>query len=428
MSLAAALVCVLAPYVHAEDDAVVRAARVYVKAAQEARKAGRRRPRSRPRSRPPRCGRTTAASSSSWPRPTPRPAGRRGDGVAAGRGGHGVPVPHRRPRRAARLSGAAGVRRRPGRARAQPAAEGDEHGRLHVRPRPGLVPEGLAYDAASDSFFVEQRARAADPEGRPVARSLTPFADRSAGLWAALGLAVDAPRRRLWVGHRRPARDGGRPARRRGAIRARGPRLDDRPRVVARYELPAGSAARARRRDRRRRPATSSRRTARHPPSIGCRPNGRALETIAAGEPFVSLQGLALSADGERLFVADYAKGDLRDRPRLAPRPPPGRAAHGGDPRDRRPVSRGRCRSSPSRTAPTPPRLLRLRRRGREASRRSRSSTPVIPRRPDPTLGVVVGDRFFYIGNSQWRAARPGGQMDPAVKPEDPVILGLVLR
>jgi hypothetical protein len=40
---------------------------------------------------------------------------------------------------------------------------------------------------------------------------------------------------------------------------------------------------------------------------------------------------------------------------------------------------------------------------------------------------VVVGDRFYYIGNSQWEAARPGGQVDPAVKQEDPVILGLEL-
>jgi hypothetical protein len=49
------------------------------------------------------------------------------------------------------------------------------------------------------------------------------------------------------------------------------------------------------------------------------------------------------------------------------------------------------------------------------------------PAATDPTLGVVVGNRFFYIGNSQWSAAQPGGKMDSAVKPEDPVILGLDL-
>jgi hypothetical protein len=46
----------------------------------------------------------------------------------------------------------------------------------------------------------------------------------------------------------------------------------------------------------------------------------------------------------------------------------------------------------------------------------------------DPTLGVVAGDRFYYIANSQWPAARPGGEMDPAVKLQDPVILGFALQ
>ncbi len=71
-----------------------------------------------------------------------------------------------------------------------------------------------------------------------------------------------------------------------------------------------------------------------------------------------------------------------------------------------------------------PPRLLRL---GIEGDRIA--SVEVLdaghPSAPDPTLGVVVGNRFFYIGNSQWESARPGGQVDPSVKLEDPVILGL---
>jgi len=151
---------------------------------------------------------------------------------------------------------------------------------------------------------------------------------------------------------------------------------------------------------------------------------GRALEPIAAGEPFVSLQGLALSADGQRLFVADYAKGifaveidsrrvRLLDAPRTA-------GILGID---------GLYRAGESligvQNGTAPPRLLRL---GIEGDRIT--SVEVVdaghPSAPDPTLGVVVGSRFFYIGNSQWEAARPGGQMDPAVKAEDPAILELV--
>ena len=63
---------------------------------------------------------------------------------------------------------------------------------------PGLVPEGLAYDRGSDSFFVssvrQRRILRVD-----WSRASRTFADRGAGLWAALGLAVDEPRRRLWV-------------------------------------------------------------------------------------------------------------------------------------------------------------------------------------------------------------------------------------
>src|SRR5258708_37946377 len=51
---------------------------------------------------------------------------------------------------------------------------------------PRLLPEGLAHDAASDSFFVSSvRQRLILRVDR--SRQLHPFADRRAGLWAALG-------------------------------------------------------------------------------------------------------------------------------------------------------------------------------------------------------------------------------------------------
>ena len=74
----------------------------------------------------------------------------------------------------------------------------------------------------------------------------------------------------------------------------------------------------------------------------------------------------------------------------------------------------------------SPPRLLRLVVEGDRIA-----SVEVLdaghPSAPDPTLGVVVGDRFYYIGNSQWESARPGGQVDPNVKAEDPMILQVEL-
>ncbi len=418
----ALVACVLGRAAAAEDDAVVRDARIYVKAAQEARKAGR-----------------TQAALDSWLQAYAlRPhhgsivfelgaayaaAGRIEDATEWLKMVAEMGFPFRtedreelRPCReqpACRAALSAIERNR------EPKATSTVAFKLAA---PRLVPEGLAYDAASDSFFVSSvRQRSilrVDRSRRPQ-----PFADRRAGLWAALGLAVDAPRRRLWVATAAmpemadalPADEG------RSALVA----LDlATGRAVARYELPAG------------RPhvlgdvivgptgdvfTTDSTSPALYRLPAG----GRALEPIAAGEPFVSLQGLALSADGQRLFVADYAKGifaveldsrrvRLLDAPRTA-------GILGID---------GLYRAGESligvQNGTAPPRLLRLRVEGDRIT-----SVEVVdaghPAAPDPTLGVVVGNRFFYIGNSQWEAARPGGQMDPAVKAEDPAILQVEL-
>ena len=249
------------------------------------------------------------------------------------------------------------------------------------------------------------------------------FADRGAGLWAALGMAVDAPRRRLWVATSAlpemadalPADEG------RAALVA----FDlDSGRGVARHELP---------RDRHHvlgdvivTPAGDVFTTDSTSPAIYRLPvDGRALETIAAGEPFVSLQGLALSADGARLFVADYAKGifaidlasrrvRLLDAPRTA-----GLLGIDG-------LYRAGGALLGIQNGTDPPRLLRLAVDGdRIASAEVVDSAH--PKATDPTLGVVVGNRFFYIGNSQWSAAQAGGKADPAVTAEDPVILGAEL-
>src|SRR5206468_1872492 len=63
---------------------------------------------------------------------------------------------------------------------------------------PALVPEGLAYDPKSDTFFMgsiaERRILRIDAQG--VA---TQFAGIEADLDAVLGVAVDSPRRRLYA-------------------------------------------------------------------------------------------------------------------------------------------------------------------------------------------------------------------------------------
>jgi len=415
----AVIACALTPIVGAEDDAVVRAARVYVKTAQDAGKAGR-----------------TQAALDAWLQAHAlRPyhggivfelaaahaaAGRMDEAAdwlkVAAEMGFVFQTEGREDLRACRGHAACRDALAALERNRQPKATSAIAFTLAV---PRLLPEGLAYDAASDSFFVSSVRQRLILKVGP-SRQPQPFADRSAGLWAALGLAIDAPRKRLWVATAAmaemadalPADEG------KSALVALDLATGS---SVARYDLPPG------------RPhvlgdvivapngdvfTTDSISPALYRLPAG----GGALEPLAAGEPFVSLQGLALSADGRRLFVADYAKGlfavDLDSRRvRLLDAP---RAAGilGID---------GLYRAGDAligvQNGSAPPRLLRL---GVDGDRIT--SVEVVdaghPSAPDPTLGVVVGSRFYYIGNSQWESARPGGQFDPAVKQEDPVILG----
>jgi hypothetical protein len=418
VSLAVAVACVLAPYAHAEDDAVVRAARVYVKAAQEAGKAGHSQAALdlwlQAHALRPQHGGIVFELAAAY-----AAAGRLQDATewlkVVAEMGFAFRTDDREELRACREEKACGDALAALDRNRQPKATSTVAFTLAL---PRLVPEGLAYDASRDTFFVSS-VRQRSILRIDASRQPHPFADRSAGLWAALGLAVDAPRHRLWVATAAmaemadalPADEG------RSALVA----LDlATGRALARYELPAGrphvlgDVIVAPNGDVFTTDSTS--------PALYRLPaNGRALEVMAAGEPFVSLQGLALSADGKRIFVADYAKGifvvDLESRRVRLLDAPLTAGILGID---------GLYRVGESligvQNGSAPPRLLRLAVEGERIT-----SVEVVdaghPSAPDPTLGVVVGNRFFYIGNSQWESARPGGQMDPAVKAEDPVIL-----
>jgi hypothetical protein len=268
---------------------------------------------------------------------------------------------------------------------------------------PRLLPEGLAYDAASDSFLREQRPPAADPEGRPVAPAPAVRGPQRGALGRprprprrAAPPAVGATAAMAEMADALPADEG------KSALVA----LDlATGRAVARYDLPPGrphvlgDVIVAPNGDVFTTDSTS--------PALYRLPaNGVALEVMAAGEPFVSLQGLALSADGKRIFVADYAKGlfafDLESRRLRLLDAPRTAGILGID---------GLYRAGDAllgvQNGSAPPRLLRIAVDGERIT-----SVEVVdaghPSAPDPTLGVVVGDRFYYIGNSQWESARPG--------------------
>ena len=46
----------------------------------------------------------------------------------------------------------------------------------------------------------------------------------------------------------------------------------------------------------------------------------------------------------------------------------------------------------------------------------------------EPTLGVVVGDDFYYIANPQWGSFDKDGKMFPPEKLQEPTVLKVRLR
>lgn len=419
----ASAVCVslmLAAAAHAEDDSFVRDARAYVKAAQEARQRG------------DRAAVLDALIAAAALRPqhasivfelaaAQAAQGRLDEATAALRRTAAMGIPFPTDAREEFAS----CRERPAcrDALAAVAAAGARKETSTVAftfPGKALVPEGIAYDAATDAFFVssirERRVLRLDRARQPRL-----FADRASGLWAAMGMTVDAPRRRLWVAT--SAVDEMAEAATEGEKgRAGLVALDlETGKPVGRYVLATpgvhvlGDLVAAPNGDVYTTDSVS-------PAVYRLRKGGDTLEPIAAGEPFVSPQGLALSADGARLLVADYAKGvfaialDSR-RVRLleAPRDADVLGIDG--------LYRAGNALLAIQNGTNPTRLLRLAIDGDRIA-----SVEVLDaghsKMDEPTLGVVAGDRFFYVANSQG-AAFAGGKADPKVTLQDPVVLTL---
>ncbi len=150
---------------------------------------------------------------------------------------------------------------------------------------------------------------------------------------------------------------------------------------------------------------------------------------VVARHPLVrSPQGLVPAGDGIRLLVADYSHGILMVDPRngaVEPLPFPegttllgidGLARHG---RDLIAIQNGGV----------VPRVLRLR---LDAAETRLVAVEVIDRNlkvaEEPTLGVVVGDDFYYVANSQWEKRGEDGTPRDGVTLVPAVILRLSLR
>ena len=143
---------------------------------------------------------------------------------------------------------------------------------------------------------------------------------------------------------------------------------------------------------------------------------------------FRSLQGVAPTADGRTVFLADYARGLLAldvatgDVARLED-------AAGSSPRGCDGIAldrRGAIIAVQNGVAPA--RVIRV---VLDEARRHLLSATVLDRNPaiadEPTIGTITGDGFVYVANSQWEKYDESGVRKPGTKLTAPVLLGVLL-
>jgi sugar lactone lactonase YvrE len=296
-----------------------------------------------------------------------------------------------------------------------------------VVDEPDLIPEGIAHHAENGVFFVssvhKRKIVRVDREG-----SATDFVAPETGLWATLGIAVDAERGALWavteaIPHMRgfTKEEQGRTA-------------------LVRFDLETG------------------REVARHLPPPGDEPHsfndltvdskgavlvsdprarvvytlspgGEALKPLTEPGAVLSPQGLALSADETAVFVSDYARSSGVVRINRASGEvtamsvPEAPTLYGID---------GLMRFGQDLIAIQngirPHRVLRLR---LDDSGEAVTDVTILersnPRFDEPTLGVIVGETLYYVANSQWGRFEEDGTIWPLDKLDAPVILKLPL-
>jgi sugar lactone lactonase YvrE len=276
--------------------------------------------------------------------------------------------------------------------------------------------EGLAWDAPRRRLF------AASVAGRELlvhdARGWRAVPGVEAG--SLFGLAVDAPRNLLWLTSGAVAQTPSPETAFRGLIA-----LDLRTlRVVRRIPAPAGGS-----------PgdlavAPDGTIYASDPQSgavYRARPGAAALESLVPAGAMRSPQGLALSPDGSRLYVADYAYGlavvDLASGriARVAAQGPAMLDGIDGLVADGATLIAIQNGVSPSRIV-----RLHLTPDG-NAVARVELLERANPAWGEPTLGAIVNGGLLYVADAQWERHGPGGAMtgEGPVRPTAIRILGL---
>lgn len=281
--------------------------------------------------------------------------------------------------------------------------------------RTSLIPEGLAYDAKKKRFFLSSvRTKtifAIDERG-----TVKPFATSSYGIF---GMAVDAKRNVLW------------------ATTTALPQVTDYTKedegksALLQIDLESGSIVNALR---------ASDGGAHHFGDVAVAPDGdvfvsdsatptiyrvsgNTLDPYAKG-PFTSLQGIAPTATV--LYAADYSKGllavDRRTRDILPLKSPNDTSLLGID---------GLYLADDTtliatQNGTTPNRVIRIRLTpNRLAVQSVETLAANLPEMGDPTLGVLVGKRFYFNANAQWELFGEDGRIADPLKLTEAVVLSV---
>jgi sugar lactone lactonase YvrE len=279
-----------------------------------------------------------------------------------------------------------------------------------------LIPEGIAYDAADDVFYVSSIRHGKVVR---VARDGT-ATDFATGLFATLGLKVDAARRRLWVASY-------------AAPETAGYNAADEGRAAAyEFDLATGrllrtiSTTKSLLNDL----AIAADGTVYITDSLAGRvlrvpPGATAAETFAEG--FSYPNGIALSDDGAQLFVADFrgitrfgtwgpaSAGPSGLKPARTLTPPPGETLGAIDG-----LTWHRGSLIAVQNAVGRPRILRIR-LAPVAVEVLESGNPLFV---TPTTGTMAGDDYVYMANPQIRSFNAADHtIWPAERLQDVVVL-----